>query len=379
MKLEQNVWMENQGWKDGLKQELGESAQLVLLFGGTEVLSHAKWLEELKQAYPRAHLFGCSTAGEICDTRIFDDSLVSTAIHFEATEIALCQVRVDDVAGSEAAGEHLARSLKRDGLVHVLAISDGQKVNGSELVRGMLKHLPSGVQVTGGLAGDGARFERTLVFADEAPRDGTIAVIGFYSDRLKIGYGSLGGWDPFGPMRQVTRSVGNVLYELDNKPALDLYKTYLGEHAAGLPATGLLFPLGIRRKDDRGTLVRTILSVDEENQSLTFAGDVPEGSTAQLMKANFDRLIEGASGAASLSSKGIDSSPDLAILISCVGRKLVLKQRTEEEVEIVREVLGSRTVLTGFYSYGEICPAGPKERCELHNQTMTITTFREET
>jgi hypothetical protein len=176
----------------------------------------------------------------------------------------------------------------------------------------------------------------------------------------------------------VTRSQGNKLHELDGRSALELYKRYLGEHAAGLPATGLLFPLCLRRGGDGHEVVRTILSIDEAEGSITFAGDVPEGSVARFMKANFDRLIEGASGAARATLDAARGhAPELALLISCVGRKLILKQRVEEEVEGVREVLGPSPVLAGFYSYGEISPFTPDARCDLHNQTMTITTFRE--
>ena len=188
----------------------------------------------------------------------------------------------------------------------------------------------------------------------------------------------MGGWDPFVPERKITRSSGNVLHELDGQSALALYKKYLGPQAAELPASGLLFPLSLRVREDETGIVRTILGINEEEQSITFAGDVPEGAYVRLMKANFDRLIDGASQAAQASYTTIGaSSPDLAILISCVGRKLVLKQRIEEEVESVREILGDRTVLTGFYSYGEISPFSPSATCELHNQTMTITTFSE--
>jgi hypothetical protein len=301
-----------------------------------------------------------------------------TAISFDHTQVKGAQVRIDERRESREAGQRLAQALDRDGLVHVLVLSDGIHVNGSELVRGLMERLPAGVQATGGLSGDGERFQQTLVFADNAPEPGRIAVAGFYGKRLKVGYGSLGGWDPFGPRRLITRSDGNVLYSLDGRPALALYKTYLGDHAAGLPATGLLFPLSIQMKEGGRELVRTILSVDEQAQSMTFAGDVPEGAYARLMKANFDRLVDGAQGAAETSYEAIGSTPpDLAVLISCVGRRLVLKQRTEEEVEAVRNTLGERTVLTGFYSYGEICPAAPNADCELHNQTMTITTFSE--
>jgi hypothetical protein len=195
---------------------------------------------------------------------------------------------------------------------------------------------------------------------------------------LRVGFGSLGGWDPFGPERMITRAHGNVLYELDGQSALALYKRYLGDHAKELPASGLLFPLSLRTSEHMAPVVRTILSVNEAEQSMTFAGDVPEGGYVRLMKANFDRLIDGAVGAGRVSAQALANAPaDLALLISCVGRRMVLRQRVEEEVEGVREVVGPAATLTGFYSYGEISPFTPSARCELHNQTMTVTTLRE--
>ena len=234
----------------------------------------------------------------------------------------------------------LAGELSHNRLVHVFALSDGLGVNGSELVKGITENLPEGIRVTGGLAGDADRFQKTLVLDGDEAREGTITAIGFYSDRLKTGCASLGGWDPFGPERLITRSRGNVLYELGGQSALDLYEKYLGEHAHGLPATGLLFPLCLRTSDEAPGVVRTILSVNREERSLTFAGDVPVGSYARLMKANFDRLIDGAADAARATRSSLSGSgaPQLAVLISCVGRKLILKQRIEEEVEGVRDI-----------------------------------------
>jgi hypothetical protein len=307
---------------------------------------------------------------------VLDDSLVVTTVEFDDTPLELSRTTVSDMADSRAAGEFLANDLPHQDLRHVFVLSDGLKVNGTALSEGLAASLPPNVVVTGGLSGDGDRFTRTLVCADDVPAEGTIAALGLYGDSLRVGYGSLGGWDPFGPDRLITRSDGNVLYELDNQSALELYKTYLGPHAAGLPSTGLLFPLELRTGNQG--LVRTILAVDEKEQSMTFAGDVPEGCYARLMKANFERLIDGAIGAAKScheSLQGGDAS--LAVLISCVCRKLVLKQRIEEEVEGVREVLGEAATLAGFYSYGEISPQTPSAKCELHNQTMTITTFAE--
>lgn len=378
MKTTQKRWTKEKGWVPEFADGPDEKAQLVFLFGASRLLKEQKCFEELRRFYPKAHFFGCSTAGEICGTQISDDSLVMTAVNFEYSHIKGACVALSKSVDSFKAGELLAGALEKDGLVHVLVLSDGINVNGSALVKGLTGYLPQNVTVTGGLAGDGERFRETLVFWDSAPEKDTIAALGFYGSRLKAGCGSLGGWDPFGPERLITRSKGNILYEFDGKSALELYKKYLDEHAKGLPATGLLFPLSIRTNAGENAVVRTILSINEDEQSMTFAGDVPEGAYARLMKANFDRLIDGAVGAAKTSHEALGSfSPDIAILISCVGRKMILKQRTEEEIEGVRDILGEKTVLTGFYSYGEIAPFTPGGKCELHNQTMTITALSE--
>jgi hypothetical protein len=368
------------GWEPSAPKGL-DGAQLVLIFGSPGALKSDGLRRQIAAAYPAAWSFGCSTAGDIFGTQVSDDSLVVTAVHFEKTRIRGGSTSIAGPEDSLAAGERLARCLAGDGLVHVLVLSDGLHVNGSKLVEGLSRHLPEQVTVTGGLSGDGPRFKETLVTGGPpgtAPAPSTIAALGLYGDGLRIGYASLGGWDPFGPERLITRSSGNVLYELDGRSALDLYKTYLGPHASDLPASGLLFPLSLRAGEGDTPVVRTILAVDEEHSSMTFAGDVPEGCYARFMKANFDRLIDGAVGAARTSYEAVGSaSPDLALLVSCVGRKLVLAQRVEEEVEGVRDILGEGTVLAGFYSYGEISPFTPDARCELHNQTMTITTFSE--
>jgi hypothetical protein len=377
MKVEQRQWTEGTSWTPSLTAGHTD-ADLVLVFGGTQLLESATQIGQLSEAFPHAIFFGCSTAGEIYGTSVHDDSLSVTSVKFERTALRYAGVRMFDMESSYSVGQTLARQLLGPNLVHVLVLSDGLRVNGSELVRGLASTLPKDVTVTGGLSGDGDRFEKTFVMLNGQPQRDAVAAIGLYGTCLRIGYASLGGWDSFGPERSITRSEANVLYELDGKSALDLYKQYLGEHAQGLPATGLLFPLSIRTDESATPVVRTILSVDEQAQSMTFAGDVPTGAYARLMKANFDRLIDGAVGAARTSHQAISgSSAELALLISCVGRKMVLKQRVEEEVEGVRDVLGDQTVLTGFYSYGEISPFTPNARCELHNQTMTITTFSE--
>jgi hypothetical protein len=380
LKIEQQQWAGNTGWVAHGPLALGESANLVLAFGAPQLLKDKNPLPDIKKTYPKAHILGCSTAGEIMGTQVFDNTLVTTAIQFEHSKLKFVKVRLDEVGGNSfEAGTALAHSLDKEELVHVFILSDGINVNGSELAKGLVTGLPENVSVTGGLAGDADRFNETFVLhGSTAAEKGIITALGFYGKRLKVGYGSFGGWDAFGPERLITRSKANILYELDDRSALELYKEYLGEHSRGLPAAGLLFPLNVRTEQSQTPLVRTILAVNEKDQSMTFAGDIPEGAYARLMKANFDRLIDGAAAAAKANHSALGKkSPDLAVLISCVGRKLVLRQRTEEEVEAVRDVLGPKTTLAGFYSYGEICPSVNGSKSELHNQTMTITTFLE--
>lgn len=365
-------------WSVKSRPRIDSRRTLVLLFGSSSLLDSADPLGELINDYPESIVIGCSTAGEILGTQISDESVSAAIVRFAHTDIRMASAPAHSAEGSFTAGQEIARQLRDSRLKGILVLSDGLNVNGSELVRGLNSHVPSSVVVTGGLAGDGDRFRRTWVLQDRRPESGFVTAVGFYGDRIRIGHGSKGGWDRFGPERRVTRSKGNVLFELDGRPALQLYKEYLGERADGLPATGLLFPLALRANQaDSKSLVRTILAVDEGEQSLTFAGDIPEGAFARLMKANFDRLVQGASEAASSTTLPVDvDSSTLAIAISCVGRRLVLGERTEEETEATLDVLPKGTQQVGFYSYGEISPY-TTGACDLHNQTMTLTTLSE--
>ncbi len=377
MKTEQCRWTALNGWNSS--PAAGADADLVLLFGGRSFFADKTVIDELIKVYPEAFILGCSTAGEIHGTEVTDETLVSTAISFASSCCMISCIHIGDAGSSLEAGQRLAQMLEHDGLVHVFVLSNGLNVNGSDLTRGLTSCLPAGVSVTGGLAGDADRFTETYVICGSEVGGDIIGVVGFYGENLHIGFGCLGGWDPFGPERLITSSEGNVLFGLDGISALELYKKYLGDYASELPASAMFFPLAIRIPDGPAGLVRTILGVDEEESSMTFAGDLPEGAYARFMRANHDRLIDGAIGAASASLKGLEGrDAELALLISCVGRKMVLKQRVEEEVEGVRDILGSRSTITGFYSYGEISPLMESSRAELHNQTMTITTFSED-
>jgi hypothetical protein len=373
VKVQQSRWSEGHGWGGA---EDGIGAQLVLVFGNRASLVHPRLARDLEIRWPGATTLGCSTAGQISGTEVFDAGVVATAVQFEHTQVRAASAPVT-APDSAAAGAALASALAAPDLAHVIVLSEGLDINGEALVRGLGETLPAHVSVTGGLSADGELFQETAVLFGGAPCRNTVAAVGLYGTRLRVGCGSLGGWDSFGPERQITKATGNVLYELDGQSALALYKRYLGDHASDLPASGLLFPLSLRTRQASAPVVRTILSINDSEQSLTFAGNVPVGGYVRLMKANVDRLIDGAVGAGRTSAAALDGPVDLALLISCVGRRMVLRQRVEEEVEGVRDIVGPAAAITGFYSYGEISPFTPKARCELHNQTMTVTTLSE--
>jgi hypothetical protein len=306
-----------------------------------------------------------------------DNTLIAVALHFDDTAIQTAAVNIIDYANSYDAAWALVKKLPQHGLAHMLVFSDGGMVNGSELVKGLNDAAENKILITGGLAGDGASFVSTLVGLNEQPAPGNIMAIGFYGDKISVTHGSQGGWDTFGPERDVTKSAGNKLFEIDGKNALELYMRYLGPDAEQLPGSALLFPLSVTIPGSPLPVVRTILSIDKEQSSMTFAGDIPEGSKVRFMKANFDKLSAAAAKAAQQTLLGKKSKPDFSLLVSCVGRKLILGGRIEEEVEAVIDSLGDSTTVAGFYSYGEISPFNEGGDCRLHNQTMTITSFYE--
>jgi hypothetical protein len=380
MHSQQMIWNPRTGWTPVRTEPANVS--LVFYFGSRQMLACGSRYDELREMFPAAHILGCSTGGQINNSDVSDDEIVAAAIGFDATRLRLVCRDISDARQSRNCGEAIGRALNGDDLAGIFVLSDGLNVNGSELVKGLVAASGPDIPLTGGLAGDGADFAETLVGGDCVPVPRMVAAIGFYGSAIRIGHGSAGGWDAFGPRRQVTKSTGNVLFELDGQPALDLYERYLGpEDSKGLPGSALLFPIQIHdAKDPDTSVVRTVLAVDHEARSMTFAGDVPQGWTAQLMHGNFVRLAGGAADAARQARVGLDAGErdhQFSILVSCIGRRLLMGQRTSDEAGAAGAELGDHTLRLGFYSYGEISPHAKSGICELHNQTMTVTSFAE--
>ncbi|MDE3248081.1 MAG: FIST C-terminal domain-containing protein [Bacteroidota bacterium] len=353
-----------------------EQVQLVFCFGNKDCILTEKAFELLRQKFPAAHIAFSSAAGAIANNSVIDDCYTVAALQFKTSVVSHYAVNIDDYTNSYEAGKSLMQQINQEQTKYILILSDGQKVNGSELLRGVNEVNGKEIPVSGGLAADGYHFKSTLTGINQTPAGGIIAAIALAGEDLRVNYGTDAGWENFGPEREVTASDHNKLVSIDGKNALDLYKKYLGKEAEGLPGSALFFPLSLRSADESNVVIRTILSIDEKEKSMVFAGDVPVGCKVRFMRANLDKLTQAATHAAQQTLMPNQPIPRFALLVSCVGRKLVLNTRTDDELTAVLEVFGGKTLLSGFYSYGEIAPSRGMGS-QLHNQTMTITTFYE--
>lgn len=375
MKIVQAFKEKDKKW-EYLNDKIALKNPLVLVFSNRLLFEDEQVIEDIRKEFPYEHIVFGSTSGQIYNTLVKDNAIVVTAIEFEKSSFIIKSGNILDFQkDSKALGEYLIKDLPIQNLKHLFVLSEGSFVNGSSLIEGL--KVSSEAVLTGGLCGDDSRFEKTFASYKENPKEGEVILIGFYGETLEITFSSFGGWKPFGPERIITKSEGNILYEIDDKPALELYKKYLGEKANELPEASLLYPLNVIAEGKKEPVVRTILNIDNEKQSMILAGDAPQNSKVQLMMASIDGIAQGAQKAAEQAMSHRKNKPELAILISCVGRKLVMNQRVEEEIEQVQDVVGASAILSGFYSYGEIAPFFESNTCELHNQTMTLTLISE--
>lgn len=359
-------------------EEGRERMDLLLAFGARPYFERQELRDAVRALSPAATVVFVSTFSAIGREGIREGGIEVTGISFERTKHRTAVVNLAEHGDSLACGKALMDKLPKEGLRHVLVFSDGTLINGSDLVAGLSAAVPEEVTISGGLAGDGTTFAATLTGLDGDVRPGNVVAVGLYGESLRVGYGTFGGWEEFGPERVITGSKANVLHTIDGRNALELYKEYLGPYAADLPGSALLFPLSVKAPGQDKGMVRTILTIDEEAQTMTFAGNVPEGSHTRLMKASFNSLIDASGKAAERGLVGLEGhAPELALLISCIGRQVVLEQSVDEEVAKAMAIIGKDAHVTGFYSYGELSPLHGTNVCGLFNQTMTITLLSE--
>lgn len=368
------------GWHQPLP-EADSPQTLVLVFSEPDNTHYQQALLDLQKKYPRSILAGCSTLAGVFNHTVQEQALVVGIIRFHSSHLAIAFAELNGLQDSWEAGRQIASKLDKPGLQGILLLSDGLNTQGCDLISGMASVInQQQVTIAGGLASDKFQLKTTWILCNGQPASHMACGIGFYGDKLVFATHAQDGFKPFGPERVITRAAGQTLYEIDEQPALQLYKEYLGEeHSRQLPAACLRFPLAIWEHDRQRYVVRTPIAVDEDTHSLTFVADVPVGYQAQLMYGSFDNLVEGAEMVArNLASTLPPDTPVLALAISCTGRKIVLADDTPEELEATLGGLPPGSQQFGFYSYGEIAPtAQGTGGCSLHNETMTLTVLYE--
>ncbi len=347
---------------------------LVFAFGRSGVLEAVA--PALSKELPAARRIGCSAAFSVSSSGVETDACVVTGVRFDHVRIVEASASLAGKDSSFATGQRLAESLPKECLRAVLLLGQGVGIRGGAFLAGFNEVLGDGVPVTGGLASRHEGYYTTLVLNDAGVAAETVVALGLYGERLRFGFGLHGGWTPFGAARKVTRCDGNILYELDGEPALDVYRRYLGDYAKDLPLVGQFFPFAMLDANHQEVgLIRSMLGIDVAAGALRFGDDIVPGSYLRMMHASTDRLVSGAEYAAEAAIRmlpGGGHGTGMVFMVSCVGRELVMGERVEEEIEGVHDVFGAGVPLAGFYSFGEISPPAPGDASKLHNQTVMI-------
>ena len=322
-----------------------------------------------------SNLVGCTTDGEISSHGFSTGSAVLAGITSDTVKFQVAverNIKTDSQGAGRRLGERLPRSAR-----HVQMFSDGLTGNGSALLRGMNEIFGPEVAISGGTAGDARAFTQTWQFIGDTILSDAAVAISFSGD-LQVGTGVRSGWIRAGIVKKVTRAAGNTVYQIDGESALAVYRRYLGPLAGKLPAVGVQFPFGmVDEAESLGDdpVLRAPMALNEAEGSVTFAGEIPEGSTICLCTGGMaDNLLNASAEAARRALDAFGTArPAMIFFYSCMARKMILGPLAGEETQRVSSAVGRGVPVIGFYTYGEYCPSMNGSQCRLHNETATIT------
>ncbi len=364
-------------WDRPLDARLDSDTTLVLLFGeiGPQRDQHAA-LRSVCATFPRSIKSGGSRGSDIYEGRLEEYALVLAVIRFEKSRLKRAEYSVTSTEDSHRAGHALGKALQHDDLRGVFLIGAGERIDEEALTLGINRSLSEKVVVTGGVTTHNYRRQTTHILSEDCQtRTDSVSAVGYYGDAIRFIASRQEGWERFGIEYKITSSRGNILYTLNHRPALEVYKNHLGKLADKLPGIAARFPLAIQSgHTHRAPKIHTIIGIDEARQALLFAQDIPAGHYAMFMKADAHRLLLGACEAARNLSHAYHppASEALNITVSSMRRKRLLLHRTDEEPKMVRHFLPSGIHQVGFYSDGTIAPTGSGQST-ADRQTLVLT------
>ena len=353
---------------------------LVLLFASVR-FDQETLLRGVTSVTREAPLIGCSTAGEILAEGPSRRSVVAMAIRSDTLQIA-CGLGVAVGENPREAGRQAAAAVSKGKPADphaFLMFPDGLSGNGAEVIRGVQDVLGLSFPIAGGSAADDFGFTRTIQYFDGRAYGNSVPGI-LLAGPITVGIGARHGWQPLGKPRRVTRAEGNIVQELDGDLAVNLYETYFGKAAASLKSESLadmtiLYPMGMPIPEEEEYMLRNVLRVDRSG-SLVYAGEVPEGSEVRLMMGSKKKALEAAHRAAEQAKAALGDRPaSFGLVFSSCSRSRLFGRQGEKEIQIIRQTLGERVPLIGFYDYGEQAPltaAGFRGRSYFHNETLVV-------
>ncbi len=362
--------------KEALEKNMADGFQptLAVVFMANEN-ERAAVTELLSQK--RIQIFGASTGDNFTDGEIESHTIVVLLLDIDPAYFQLAIKGADEGTIKEIAeqiGKSALTTFKKPAF---LVVSGGLAVDGDEIIAGIESACGIGTTIFGGLAADFLRMQRTYVFNNDKLCDYGLLALILDEEKISLSGMAVGGWKPMGMDRIITKSVGNVVYTIDNEPALDFVSRYAG--LKDLDTNNALnflissnFQLQLKR-EDKHPVMRTPMQANAEDRSIVFAGSLPEGSKVKLCLLPGFEVIEAALNEFNNYKKD-QPEPDALILFSCAGRQLTLGPYVSEEIDGIKNIWNAP--LAGFFCYGEIGRVVSGQH-EFHNMTCSLATLME--
>jgi hypothetical protein len=373
-----------QAGRNAAKQAMGKigssKCDLVLVFSSVKFDLH-ELIKGVRSITGQAKIVGCTTSGEITNYGRQTESTVVLCMKTD-TEIYTSfneGIKTNGQKTGEELSEKLIKGFSESVKGTMMILPDGLAGNLSPLVRGIYDTSGANVRLVGGSAGDDFQFKSTYqIFNDKVTSDGVCGIL--FPPEIKIGIGIKHGWSPIGELMVVTKSEGNILYELNNRPALDVYFEALNKPADNVTQMYLTevsetSPIGIVEVGGKH-LIRHLYAPTPERGIACF-GDIPQESIVSIMSGDKTTLIKSAEEASLEAISAIGGRNVKAVIVfDCVSRVFILKEKVNEEIEAIKKVLGRDIPIFGFYTYGEI-GAFEGGQPTFHNKTIIVCTIAE--
>ena len=343
-----------------------ENILLQLFTGICEKEFIVELVENIKNLIPHIQIIGTTTSGEILKGKSFKNSTVLSFSVFENTKIETFYTKYRD--DSYKMGKSLIKQFNFSQEPKVaITFADGLRTNGEEYIKSFSKYNKNLI-VAGGLAGDNEAFKQTIVFTQDAVLESGAVVALLFNDDLIVHTQASFGWDNIGKTMQITKSKKNVVYEIDNIKAIDIYAKYLGKDIANLlPKSSIEFPLIVKR--DNLNIPRAIVGKNSDD-SLIFAGNLKEGDKVTFGYGNVDTILEYSD---KIATSGEFCCAESIFIYSCMARLALMQDSIKEEMKALAEI----SDVSGFFTYGEFYTNKDSKKNELLNQTMTILSLSE--